>query len=153
MKLVSPFHRGTTCTCRWSRTPAPADAAFVQADIEAVGVITAPSARMPTWTSAMTSASSSAVALEETAPVTRGGGHQMAGGIGKGVEDEEGLARAAKDERPAVIASGERIAEDAADAVAQSRRHRPRPSVDVTYAIRHGAQRRSTRGCGRTSRC
>ena len=24
MKLVSPFQRGTTCTCRWSGTPAPA---------------------------------------------------------------------------------------------------------------------------------
>ena len=36
MKLVSPPQRGTTCWCRWAAMPAPATAALVHADVEAV---------------------------------------------------------------------------------------------------------------------
>ena len=39
MKLVSPFQRGTTWTCRWSSMPAPADPALVEPDVEALGPV------------------------------------------------------------------------------------------------------------------
>ena len=136
MKLVSPFQRGTTWMCRWSRMPAPATRPWLSPTLKPSGRYSALSARTPAGPAAMASASSPGVA-SSSADVTVDDRHQMAGGVGEGVEDEEGVLAALQEESPRgrrPSASASQKTQPASGAFGRS-----------IQAMRHGAQRRSTR--------
>ena len=143
MKLVSPFQRGTTCTCRCSRHAGPRHAALVEPDVEAVGLVGAPQSRAHADLDQRHDArpSSAGVASSRAPPCAGDGGHQMAGGVREGVEDEEGLLATAQDERAAIIAAASASQKTQPPAADEGRP----PATDDTYGIRHGAQSRSTR--------
>ena len=66
----------------------------------------------------------------EAAHVARDDRHQMAGGVGKALRIRKACSRRRQDERPAVVAAAERIAEDtAASAGAAPRRTTRTPSA------------------------
>src|SRR5688572_24086687 len=113
-------------------------AAFVHAAVEAVGAIDTAERAHAHLDEGHDVCELRGAGLRQAASVTRGDRHEMAGGIGKGVQDEEGLIAAAKDERPAVIAAGQRAAKNTADIAG-------RRSGDVLHAPRrpqaiHAAQ-------------
>src|SRR6266446_3583152 len=62
MKLVSPFQRGTTWTCRWPSTPAPATRPWLRPMLKPSGRYARRSAAVACWTSVIASPSSSGVA-------------------------------------------------------------------------------------------
>ena len=129
----------------WVQVPQhsrPGHPALVHAHVEAVGLVRGPQR-----------ADARLHELHGLGELLRGGllhpahvagdhGHQVAGGVREGVQDEEGAGAAMEDESPPVVPGRERGAEDAAITGCPRRRHVAHPpgGPETIHAARETAR-------------
>ena len=135
MKLVSPFQRGTRCTCTCSSTPAPGRLAEIDADVDALRLVGLASARFShscVRSRHLVQLVGVSDASDGRVPVRHH--HQVAVVVGIEIEDDvAGRAVRRRSSGVGGVGGRRRVAEDA-----------PRVGLlPVTYSSRQGDQRRS----------